>query len=176
MRPAGEPRMLLVTTFGLGHLRPAPGTWGSMPPVAVAGVLVVLGLGPLEAPVVYHGVLALIFVVFCLATVVYGDWAEAIWNRKDPSQVVADETAGVCIPLVALPVAQPRTAVELVALAAVLAFVFLAFRLCDILKLPPSRQLESVRGGWGVLLDDLAMGVLALLIVQLVLRGFALVA
>ena len=44
---------------------------------------------------------------------------------------------------------------------------FLAFRLCDIIKPWPARQLQSLPGGLGVLVDDLAAGVQALALVQI---------
>ena len=54
--------------------------------------------------------------------------------------------------------------------AATLLLVFLAFRIFDILKLPPANGLQRVPGGWGILLDDLVAGVQALIVVQLVTR------
>ena len=153
----------LLTTFGLGYLRPASGTWGSMPPVVLAAVLIGVGLGPAESPVLFHLVLAVVFVLFCWATVAGGDRAEARWG-KDPSNVVADETAGQCLTLIALPVADARfTAFSLV-------LAFLSFRVCDILKPWPANGLQRCPGGWGILLDDIAAGIQALMIVQVVMR------
>src|SRR5690349_19194211 len=86
----------MVTTFGLGRLRPAPGTWGSMPPVALAGLLMIAGFGPDGTFVhwtLYNGVLLAVVLVFSAACVRYGDAAEAKFG-KDPGQVCADETAG----------------------------------------------------------------------------------
>jgi phosphatidylglycerophosphatase A len=51
-----------------------------------------------------------------------------------------------------------------------LAMAFVAFRLCDILKPPPARGLQRVRGGWGIVLDDLVAGGFALALVQVVTR------
>ena len=155
--------MLLATTFGLGHMRPASGTWGSMPVPALAMLMFLLGAGPVEQPVVYHAVLGVVFVVFCAACVFGGDEAERRWG-KDPSEVVADETAGQCIPLVALPLAGFWES------AATLTLAFVCFRVFDILKLWPANGLQRIRGGWGILLDDLVAGVQALIVVQLVVR------
>ena len=47
---------------------------------------------------------------------------------------------------------------------------FAAFRLFDIAKPPPIRQVQKVRGGWGILIDDLVAGVLAAVVVQVVTR------
>jgi phosphatidylglycerophosphatase A len=159
-----------VTVFGLGHLRPAPGTWGSLPPVALAGVLILLGLGPQENPLVYHAVLAAVCVASSAACVVFGEWAEAYYGKKDPGWVVADETAGQCIALIALPVAVPAafTVAGLWPLAFALAVSFLAFRVFDILKPPPANGLQRLPGGWGVLIDDLFAGAYALIATRVI--------
>lgn len=153
----------LLTTFGLGYLRPASGTWGSLPTVGLAAAIVAVGLGPPDHPVLYHVVLAVVFVLFCWATVAGGDRAEARWGT-DPSNVVADETAGQCLALIALPIADARfTAFSLV-------LAFLAFRVCDILKPWPADAMQRLPGGWGILLDDIVAGLQALVIVQFVMR------
>jgi phosphatidylglycerophosphatase A len=163
-QPASLP-LPLLTTFGLGYMRPFPGTWGSLPPVAAAAVMIAAGLGPDRAFWLYHGVLTGILLVFSLACIIFGDRAEARFGRKDASQIVADETAGQCLPLMFLPAAalqSPATAVF------TLVFAFLAFRAMDILKPWPAHGLQSAPGGWGVLLDDLAAGLQALILLQLV--------
>lgn len=158
----------LVTTFGLGLRRPAPGTWGSLPPVLLAAILFFLGLGPDGTIVnwlVYNGVLLAIFIVFSTACVRYGDAAEARFGRKDPGQVCADETAGQCLALMFLPgyaVATDTSA------AAMLLLAFFAFRIFDILKPWPAGRLQRIPGGWGVLIDDWAAGFYAAIVVQLV--------
>ncbi len=160
----------LLTTFGLGHLRPAPGTWGSLPPVVLAGALLALGVSPAHCAVsglLYNLVLLGVLVVFSGACVRFGDAAEAAFGKKDPSHVVADETAGVCLPLLFLPpaaVATPGVA------ALTLVFAFLAFRVVDIVKPWPCHQVQDAGGGWGILLDDLLAGLIAMLCVQAVVR------
>jgi len=47
---------------------------------------------------------------------------------------------------------------------------FLAFRIFDITKPPPARQLERLPAGWGILLDDLAAAVYANLLCQIIFR------
>lgn len=157
---------LMLTTFGLGLMRPASGTWGSLPPPAIAWGLILLGLGPVEAPIVYHAVLGAVFVIFSWACVAYGNKAEERWGKKDPGQVVADETAGQCLPLLALPAAceEPFKGMLCTGIA------FIAFRVFDIIKLPPANQLQKLKGGWGILVDDWVAGVQALIVVQIVLR------
>lgn len=160
----------LLTTFGLGKLRPAPGTWGSMPPVVFAGLLVIAGYGPDQTLVhwaLYNGALLAVLLVFSGACVAFGEAAEVRFGKKDPGQICADETAGQCLPLMLLPahaVATPGATVATLALA------FLSFRIMDIIKPWPAFRLQKARAGWGVLLDDLAAGVQAAIIVQVVIR------
>ena len=158
-----DPRWHAVTVFGLGHLRPAPGTWGSLPPVAAAGLLVLAGLGPHQHPFVYHAALLAIAIAASAACVAFGEWAEAWYGKKDPGWVVADETAGQCVALIALPVAAGD---GLWSLCLVLAVSFLSFRLMDILKPQPADLLQRLPAGWGVLLDDIAAGAYAFIATQ----------
>ncbi len=148
----------LVTCFGLGHMRPAPGTWGSMPPAALAAVLLLAGADP-RGPV-YIAVVLAVLVLFASATVLMGDRAEARWG-KDPGPVVADEVAGMCVPLLLLPVGVMTTPVRTLI---VIAAAFLLFRVFDVFKpvAPPADRLQRVPGGWGILLDDLVSGLYAL--------------
>ena len=163
-------RWLALTTFGLGHCRPASGTWGSLPPVAIAGFLIIVGLGPAEAPLLYHGVLIAILLTASAACIVFGEWAEAWFGKKDPGYVVADETAGQCIALFMLPVAAPAlTAAGLFPLVCALSVAFVSFRIFDIFKPPPADALQALPAGWGVLIDDLFAGVYALIATQVIL-------
>ena len=81
-------------------------------------------------------------------------------GKKDPSEVVLDEVAGQLIALLFAPGAHWKY---------VLASLIL-FRSFDILKPPPVRQLERLPGGWGIMMDDVAAGLLALLVVQVLHR------
>lgn len=153
----------MVTSGGLGYLRPAPGTWGSLPPIGLAALLIAAGAPAL----LFHALLITTLILFTAACVVCGDAAEAYFNKKDPSHIVADETAGQCIPLLFLPAvatASPANA------AITLAAAFFAFRLFDIFKPPPANRLQRLPGGWGVVLDDLFAGFYAAIAVQLLTR------
>lgn len=82
-------------------------------------------------------------------------------NEEDPSRVVIDEWVGMWL---VLPFAESSVAGILVA--------FLCFRLFDILKPFPVKVLERVRGGWGIMLDDVMAGiysVAALVILRMVI-------
>jgi phosphatidylglycerophosphatase A len=162
MPPSSE---MLLTTGGLGHMRPASGTWGSLPPVIIAYALILVGIGPGdELAWVYFLVLALICIIYSGACVLLGHEAEAKWG-KDPSEVVADETAGQCLTLMFIPAGICNC--PLTTMGAVLGAFFL-FRAFDILKPWPAGAMQKIAGGWGILLDDILAGIMggvALLII-----------
>ena len=154
-----------ITVFGLGFMRPASGTWGSLPPVILAFLLFAAGLeprGPGGTPALYYAALALVLLLSCAACIFEGDRAEARWG-KDPSNAVADETAGQCLPLFVLPLS-PEGDWKRVGLTLLAAF--LLFRLMDIVKPPPAYRLQKLPAGWGILVDDLVAGVYAALALQ----------
>ncbi len=171
-------RTRLVTVFGLGHLRPASGTWGSTPPPALALLLTwalgANGLSPADHLLINASLVA-VGLFFAVACVAGGTAAEARFGRKDPSQVVADEVAGQAIALLALPWrSMTETGTNLpsalywnVALAGT---AFLTFRLFDIVKPPPAHALQRLPGGWGILVDDLFAGAYALVATHLLVR------
>lgn len=146
-----------LTTFGLGHMKPASGTWGSLPPVVVGGVVMLIGASNPAARSVYDVLLILFFVVFSWTCVAWGTDAEARW-KKDPGQVVADETAGQAVTLLMIPGAMFETTQSTIL---VLIGAFLLFRAFDILKPWPAGAMQRVRGGWGILLDDWFAGLMA---------------
>lgn len=137
--------ILGLCRVGVAGLAPrAPGTWGA----AVAALLAPIWFLPLP----WSGrvlVLAGIFFVGSLAAT----RAEELLGCKDPSQVVIDELLGMWIAL--LPFTAPS--ISLV----VAAFVF--FRIFDIWKPWPVGASEYwMRDGYGVMLDDVLAGLLAL--------------
>lgn len=153
----------LITMFGLGHMRPASGTWGSLPPVVwAAGLMALAWLTPLDPLIwwTFHLSLWCVLLLCSWAVIAGGERAEAVFGA-DPSEVVADETAGQCIPLLLMPVSLLAGAWWHAAIALGLAFVL--FRLADIFKPYPCNALQRVPAGWGILLDDLVAGVYAAL-------------
>jgi phosphatidylglycerophosphatase A len=139
-----------ATFLGAGLLRPGPGTWGS----AAAGLLWLAagkGLNLAPAPL---GWLTLAAAVCAIAIgVPAATRVERESGRTDPGHVVIDEAAGQWIALI-------YSRVNLSHLLA----GFLFFRLFDILKPWPARQLEGLPEGWGIIFDDVAAGVYALLL------------
>ena len=139
---------LLATFFGAGRMKPGPGTYGSL-----AAVLLWFGAAHLFHP--DRLALALATVVAALLITLIGIPASTIVaresGRQDPGFVVIDEVAGQWIALIAV-----RPDWQHAALALVL------FRLFDIWKPWPIRRLEALPAGTGIMLDDVAAGLLAL--------------
>ena len=152
-------RKWIVTFLGTGLSPVAPGTAGSL-----AATIILYGvalLGP--AWWTWQAVLLVGLLSACTLMVGLGPWAVAHFGRKDPQPVVLDEVAGICLTALLLPMRGPHGLVTLLA-------AFAAFRLFDVTKPPPARQLERLPMGWGILFDDLAAGVYANLLCQILLR------
>jgi phosphatidylglycerophosphatase A len=139
----------LASSFGLGKLPFAPGTWGSLPAVVLYQVL-----GFLAPGAAVYGMAALL-VLFSWICVQCAPAVIRRTGRNDPQEVVADETAGQALTLLAVAWVFPVHICN----TAVLGFAL--FRLFDITKPWPIRRLEKLPSGWGILADDLAAGVYA---------------
>lgn len=138
--------MFIATGAYSGYLPKAPGTWGS-----VAGVLLWLALARLDL-VSYSAVLAALFVIGTIAS----GAAEKILDQADPGIVVIDEIVGQLITLFLAPF-HPLTALA----------GFALFRFFDILKPFPAGWLDRhIHGGLGIMLDDVAAGLMALAVLQ----------
>lgn len=159
-------RFFLLTAGGLGHAPIASGTFGSLPPVVLALLLIQLG----QPPWLVTLCMALLIVAFSIVCLRFGDLAERRYGKKDPGEVVADEVAGQSVALLFLPWAIPGADGALLHNVLLAIFAFLAFRFFDILKPPPARNLERLQGGAGILVDDLITGAMALAVVQVVAR------
>ncbi len=152
-------RLLLATAGGLGLLRPAPGTWGSLPPAVLAVALSPIGW---TAVVVAMAALAVVGSICCIAL---APWYTQHFGRPDPGEVVCDEVAGMALCLALL----PWDGVSMSRALLLSAAGFILFRLLDILKPPPIMQIQRLPGGWGVLADDLLAGLAAAGIIWLAL-------
>lgn len=161
---SGERRgVLWITTFGLGRLKPAPGTWGSLPPCVIAAGLAHFHAVPgTEMSWLWYAAMSVILYAFCMACIFQGEAAERAFGRKDPSPAVADETAGMALVLLTMP---NGACLTLGGMITWVGAAFVLFRIMDIVKPPPARQLQRLPAGWGILIDDLlaagyAIGVL----------------
>lgn len=145
---------LVATFFGVGRLRPGPGTWGSL-----AAVLIWFGLSrwiPAERQVLTLAGLAAIVVMLGIPAATRVARASGV---KDPEFVVIDEVAGQWLSLLLVPVSWKT-----------LLAGFILFRGFDIVKPPPVRRLEKLPAGVGIVVDDVAAGVYALVVMQLLLH------
>jgi phosphatidylglycerophosphatase A len=150
----------MVTFFGSGYLPIAPGTWGSA--AAVLCFAAVYAVSP--HAICWNGTIAILIVAACVASVACGRWAVEHFCSKDPKPFVLDEVAGQWVAMLALPLVDWRVTV------AAMGFQFFVFRILDVIKPPPARQLEGLPHGWGILFDDLASGIYTNLIGQVAFR------
>jgi phosphatidylglycerophosphatase A len=138
---------LLATCFYCGYLPKAPGTWGSLLSAIVCYFLVpTQGFFPL---------------VFVPVVFVIGSYSAQVMEKEsgihDDPRIVIDEFLGFYVSVFYLP---PKLSVFIVS--------FIAFRLFDILKPGPVRRIDrSVKGGVGVMLDDLVAGFFANIIARI---------
>lgn len=147
---------LTANGFGTGLLPIAPGTWG-----AAAAALMAVPLMWVATPVARIALIlaAIVFSFICAKAV---DMFADEWG-EDPRHVVADEMVGMWLTLVGNPLTICNFALG-----------FLLFRFFDIAKPLGVRRLESIPGGWGVVLDDVLAGVYANLVLQIINLFFVL--
>jgi phosphatidylglycerophosphatase A len=98
----------------------------------------------------------IITIVITLAGVWSSSIVETIWG-KDPSKVVIDEVAGMCVALLFLPVSVKY-----------LLSAFILFRFFDIVKPLYIKRLERLPKGWGIMFDDVLAGAYTNILVQAV--------
>lgn len=137
----------LATCAGIGYVPFAPGT--------VASLVAVFWVGLLWISPGYQ-LLSILFVFFV------GVWASArtayFTGHPDPPFVVIDEVCGIFLTFFLVSI-DPQS----------LAFGFIFFRLTDIFKLPFIRRLEIIPNGFGIMLDDMAAGLLSNILLRILL-------
>jgi phosphatidylglycerophosphatase A len=145
---------LTATFFGIGRLHPGPGTWGS------AATVLLWAVAAYELPTPLRTPLAIALAAFVtLIGIPAATRVARASGGKDPQFVVIDEVAGQLIALIAVPLAWKTFLAG-----------FILFRAFDIVKPPPVRQLEKLPEGTGIVLDDVAAGIFALLAMHLLLH------
>jgi phosphatidylglycerophosphatase A len=139
--------LLIATWFGCGYAPKGPGTAGSVAALAIAWLLNT-----------YAGVSAVGLAWLAVLLAIPGIWAADVVARSsgttDPQIVVVDEVVGQWMTLAGATVLNWKS--WLLALA--------LFRLFDIWKPPPVRQLERLPGGLGIVADDAMAGVYGALV------------
>jgi phosphatidylglycerophosphatase A len=152
--PAPAWARLIATFFGVGRLKPGPGTWGSL-----SATLLWWLVASHIPPNARMPVIALLIVVSVAIGIPAATLEARGCGQKDPPHVVIDEGAGQLMTLVAVPIGWKALLVG-----------FILFRVFDILKPPPIRRLERLPEGTGIVVDDLGAGVYALAVMQLLLH------
>ncbi|HJP90795.1 MAG TPA: phosphatidylglycerophosphatase A [Pyrinomonadaceae bacterium] len=142
---------LSIATCGVGYLPLMPGTFGSLVGVAIFLLLV-------RMPVL----VVLSIPVITFAGIWAGSRTEELSGRKDPGKVVVDEVAGQMIALL------PLTFSTHWSTAAVI-LSFTLFRFFDIVKPYPAGRFERLKGGLGIMCDDLVAGAYAAIIASIIL-------
>lgn len=143
---------LIATFFYIGHLRPAPGTWGSLAALPAAAMIYALA-GPIGMLVAIAGTYAL------------GLWATQVetagQDDHDPSEIVIDEVVGQWLALLPVLFGASAMGADILALWPGWIAAFVLFRLFDILKPGPVGWADRRGDATGVMLDDVIAGLLA---------------
>ncbi len=139
--------LLLATGFGVGYSPIAPGTLGTLITIPIYYFL-----SEIPSPI-YE----ITLVGFFFLAVWVSEKTEAITGKKDDPRIVIDEIIGFLISMLWV----PKT-IRFIIIG------FILFRFFDILKPFPIRRLEKVKGGYGVVLDDVMAGVYANIILHII--------
>jgi phosphatidylglycerophosphatase A len=142
------------TVFGVGYLRPAPGTWGSLVTLPIAWAFHVLGGFPL-------------LVIACVGIFAAGWWATLEMTKDsdahDPSEIVVDEVVGQIIAVLPISYSAWTLNLDVTALWPGWVAAFVLFRMFDIAKPWPISWADQREDAFGVMLDDVLAGVIAAL-------------
>jgi phosphatidylglycerophosphatase A len=144
-RPIEFIHKLFATGFYSGYMPIAPGTWGSL-----VACIILWFVWPDKW---YYQALAI--AAFYPFAVYFSDQGVRYFGH-DGRQIVIDEVIGQAVSLFMAP-------------HNIIGYIsgFFLFRLFDIVKLPPARDWEKLRGGYGIVADDIAAGVYAAIVLQL---------
>ena len=136
------------TVFNIGKLPLAPGTWSSFFAVLVWYVFF------RELNPIYF---LLINIILFFLGLISSEIIIKNSNDHDPSKIVIDEWVGQWISFLFLPVSIANGIIG-----------FILFRFFDISKLKPISYMEKIKGGWGIMLDDILAGLMTLIILHLI--------
>ncbi len=137
---------LLATWFYIGKIKKAPGTWATLAALPLALVLNLLG------PLFYMTSVFLLLLIGIVAA----DFYEKKSSIHDNSEIVIDEVLGYLITMIWLPSTWQAYVIG-----------FILFRILDIFKPFPIGYLDrKIKGGMGVMMDDIAAGIIANIILQ----------
>jgi phosphatidylglycerophosphatase A len=139
--------MFLATGAHVGRIPFASGTFGSL-----VGLPIVYLLSKVDWTVAFF--LTTILILFSVRV---AHLAERQLKAKDPGCIVIDEIAGMCVTMLAIPLTLTTGVAG-----------FFLFRVFDVIKPPPVRQMENLfQGGWGVVMDDVVAGLMANIVLRI---------
>ena len=141
---------LLGSGFYTGYIPFISGTFGSL------AALIIYYIPGFENPLI----LIPAIIIFTFYGIYVGNKFESVYG-KDPSECTIDEFVGMWISLLFLP-----------KILLISFFTFLLWRILDIIKPYPARNFEKLKGGLGIMLDDITSGIYSLIIVHLILLIF----
>ncbi len=131
-----------ITGLGTGYIPIAPATFSCL-------ISILLWFFLIDLPLIYWAVFVNLFI---WGLIISQEFVKE-WG-KDPRRIVVDEYATFLLPLYFI----PKKILPL-------SIAFVLFRVLDVIKPPPLRQLEKLPGAWGIMLDDLGAGLYTTIIV-----------
>lgn len=141
---------LIATGLGIGYIGKGAGTVAAL---ATALLWYLFLSGSVDGSFAVPSGITLVIIAVGVWS---ADGVEALWG-KDHNRVVIDEVAGMCVTLLFLPISIKYTVIG-----------FFLFRFFDIAKPLFIRRLESLKGGWGVMADDILAGIYSNLVMQII--------
>ena len=140
--------LILATGFGVGYSPIAPGTLGTLIAIPIYYFLS-------EIPLPLYGIT---LIGFLFLSIWISENAETFFGKKDDPRIVIDEMMGFFITMLWIPKTTHFIMIG-----------FIIFRFFDILKPFPIRHLErKLKGGFGIVLDDVLAGVYSNIILHLI--------
>ncbi len=143
----------LFTGFFTGYAPAAPGTAGT-----AAGMIIYILANILAGGHIHWGFHLTWILIMFWPSVLICDAGENFFGVKDPAPVVWDEVMGYWVTMLFVPYSWKLAAAG-----------FVLFRIMDIAKPFPVYQLQSLKGGLGILIDDIAAGIYACLVLHLLM-------
>lgn len=139
---------IVTTVFFIGYFPFLPGTLCS------AFVMILLILFKPS-----HMVISVILIVSFVAGTVASERVQRASDKRDPSYIVIDEFAGCLTSILFIPISWKNLLVA-----------FILFRIFDIIKPPPIRQIErKLKGGLGIMIDDIIAGLITNILIRIFL-------
>ena len=148
-------KLIICTAGGLGLSPYFPGSCG-----ALLGVFIHLAIAYIIVPGYERMLLIAAFVLVSFAHYCFNSWADNYWQEKDSKHFVLDEVAGYLVVPILFDKGQPWQ---------IALWGFLLFRVLDIIKIPPARQVDKqMKNATGVILDDVISALYAVIIMYIV--------